>query len=218
MEFIDINHKLQEEIELIKNELNICNEEYKKLKDRCNAKQEIIDNNISHDILSDLGKTNNLRKTAKKFQCEPEEIYSAIPYWDDCLDRLYKLEDYELYHYKLDGRENELYDLENLEYNNIEEYNIKMRTPDKEELDKIFTEYRSEEISLYDLADKYNLIIVNLFRLLKEHNLIEKECDAIGYNEFYKIYVGMYEYNEYSPKRDLGLIKFFFLKRTTKNY
>ena len=58
---------------------------------------------------------------------------------------------------------------------------------------------------------------MNLFRLLKEHNLIEKESDAIGYDEFYRIYVGLYEYNKYSPKRDLGLIKFFFEKRTTKN-
>ena len=91
MEFIDINQKLQEELELIKNELNICNEEYKKLKDRCNSKQDIIDNNISHDILSDLSNTNNLTKTAKKFNCEPEEIFYAIPCWDDCNDRLYRL-------------------------------------------------------------------------------------------------------------------------------
>jgi hypothetical protein len=214
MEFIDLQqkiNKLEEELEYVKKELNISKEEYQKLKNRSNNKQEIIDNNLSHDILSYISRTNSLTKTAKKFQCDPSEIFYSIPFWDDCNDRLYKLEDYDLYNNKIYGRENELYDLENLKYNDIEDYNMKMRTPEKEELDKIFTEYKSCEITLYELADKYNLLIINLFRLLNEHKLIEKESDAIGYNEFYKIYAGEYEYNKYNIKTDIGIIKHFYI-------
>ena len=214
MEIIDLQQKiakLEEELESVKKELNISKEEYKKLKDKSNNKQEIIDNNIAHDILAYISKTNSLTKTAKKFQCNPCEIYSSIPCWDDCNDRLYNLDDYDLYKYKIDGREYELYDLENIKYNDIKDYNMKMRTPEKEELDKIFTEYKSGEIQLYELSDKYNLLIINLFRLLHEHKLIENECDAIGYDEFYKIYVGQYKYNKYNIKKNLGLIKWYYL-------
>ena len=212
MEFIDLHQKiakLEEELESVKKELNISQEEYQKLKNRSNNKQEIIDNNLAHDILADISRTYSLTKTAKNFECDPTEIFYSIPCWDDCNDRLYKLEDYEFYNYKIYGRENELYDLENLKYNDIEEYNMKMRTPEKEELDKIFTEYKSGEIKLYDLADKYNLLIINLFRLLQEHKLIEKEGHAIGYNEFYETYVGIYEYNKYNIKTDLELSSFY---------
>ena len=98
-----------------------------------------------------------------------------------------------------------------------------MRTPNKEELDKLFEEYLSANITLYELADKYNLIIINLFRLLKEHKLIEKESDAIGYNEFYKEYIGKfslsglqssasddYEYNKYIIDRELKLVDNYY--------
>ena len=87
---------------------------------------------------------------------------------------------------------------------------MKMRTPDKEELDKLFEEYKSNNISLYELADKYNLIIINLFRLLKEHKLIEKESDAIGYDKFYKEYIGEYEYNKYIVDRELRLVDYYY--------
>jgi hypothetical protein len=204
------NTSLLQELESVKKELNILKEEYNKLKERSSAKQELIDNNLADDIKSYLSETNNLTETAKKFQCDPSEIFYSIPCWDDCNDRLYKLEDYDLYNYKIYGRENELYDLENLKYNDIEEYNMKLRTPEKEELDKIFTEYKSSEITLYELADKYNLLIINLFRLLKEHKLIEKESDAIGYNDFYREYIGESFYNKYDIDTDLKLIDMYY--------
>ena len=85
----------------------------------------------------------------------------------------------------------------------------KKRTPDQKELDEIFIQYSSGEMTLYELADKYNIMIFNLFRLLKENKLIEKESDAIGYDEFYIQYIGEYEYNKYDIKTDLGLIDIF---------
>jgi hypothetical protein len=62
-----------------------------------------------------------------------------------------------------------------------------MRTPDKEELNMLISDYQSNKFTLYELADKYDLLIINLFRLLKEHKLIKKESDAIGYEKFYSI-------------------------------
>ena len=83
--------KLQVELESVKKELNILKEEYNKLKKSSNNKQEIIDNNLAHDILASISETNNLTKTAKKFDCDPVEIFYSIPCWDDCNDRLYGL-------------------------------------------------------------------------------------------------------------------------------
>ncbi len=85
-----------------------------------------------------------------------------------------------------------------------------MRTPEKEELDLLITEYQTSKHSLYELADKYNLVIINLFRLLKEHKLIKKESDAIGYDSFYKEYIGEYNYNNHDIKKNLGLIELFY--------
>ena len=84
-----------------------------------------------------------------------------------------------------------------------------MRTPDQEELDAIFTEYSSNNITLYALADKYNLVINNLFRLLKEHKFIENESDAIGYSEFYKEYISESIYNMYDVK-NVNLIEMYY--------
>ena len=218
------NTSLLQELEAVKKELNILKEEYNKLKERLSTKQELIDNNLADDIKSYLSETKNLTETAKKFQCDPSEIFYSVPCWvslaqracdlaqaDDCNDRLYSLDDYEYHNYKIYGRENELYDsLEKLLYNDKDEYNIKMRTPDKEELDKLFEEYLSSNLTLYELADKYNLIIINLFRLLKEHKLIEKESDAIGYDKFYKEYIGEYEYNKYIIDRELRLVDNYY--------
>ena len=159
--------ELKQELEATRKELNILKEEYIKLKERAINKQEMIDNNLKDDIISHLSETKNLTETAKKFECEPSEIFFAVPCWDDCNDRLYKLEDYEYHNYKIYGRENELSDsLETFKYNDLEDYNIKMRTPENYQLEKIFSDYKSAQFTLYELGDKYNLIIINLFRLL----------------------------------------------------
>ena len=163
---------------------------------------QTIDNIIEH-----LCKYNNVTKTAKEFNCDPMELYRKIPDYDGCCDRLYNLEDYKIYRYKLGGRQEEL---EEFQY--TDKYEIQMRTPEKDELNEIFREYHSNNLSLYELADKYNLIIINLFRLLKENKLIEKESDAIGYNLFYKEYIGEYEnnYNKNNINNNLKLIKKYY--------
>ena len=82
--------------------------------------------------------------------------------------------------------------------------------PDSDELDAIFSDYKKRKHSLYELADKYDLLIHNLFRLLKTHKLIESESDAFGYNEFYKEYIGENFYNKYDIDTDIKLIEMFY--------
>jgi len=198
---------LQKELEKTKKELLILQEEYIKLQKRFYQKQRIIDNNIAIDILDYLNECNNLTETARKFDCDPEELFYSIPDWDNCNERLYGLEDYTIYNNKLEGR---WYELDNLKYNLEKVDNKKMRTPDKDELDSIFTDYKRRKHSLYELADKYDLLIINLFRLLKEHKFIKNESDAFGYNDFYKEYIGESFYNKYVIDTDLKLIDLFY--------
>jgi hypothetical protein len=74
-------------------------------------------------------------------------------------------------------------------------------------------------MSLYDIADKHNLIILNLFRLLKENRHIENETDIRGYEQFLKDYYGNYynndNYNYNDNDKDLKLIEKFY-KLTNK--
>ena len=84
-----------------------------------------------------------------------------------------------------------------------------MRTPEQNELDLIFTDYNNN-LGLYQLADKYNLLIINLFRLLKEYKLIEKESDANGYDDFYREYISESIYNKYDIDTDLKLIDMYY--------
>ena len=194
---------LETELKNCKKDLLILQEEYIKLQKSYNRKKRIIDNNIAIDILDYLNECNNLTEAARKFDCDPEELFDSIPYWDDCNERLYGLEDYSFYKNKIEGRCYELDDFSEID-------NKKMRTPDKDELYSIFEDYKERNNSLYELADKYNLLIINLFRLLKEHNFIEKECDAFGYNDFYKEFIGVSIYNKYNIDTDLKLIDMYY--------
>jgi hypothetical protein len=183
--------------------LAILEEEHKKLQKRCEQKQLIIDKNIAFEILDYLSEFKSLTKTAEEFRCSPEELYYCIPDWDKCNDRLYGLIDYDIYKNKLEGRWGELDNLEEIN-------NYKKRTPEDDELKLILADYSSGNFGLYQLADKYNLIIINLFRLLKEQKLINKESDANGYNDFYKEYIGEYSYNKYNINTNLKLIDMFY--------
>jgi hypothetical protein len=194
---------LELELKNFKKDLLILQEEYKKLQKSCNRKKRIIDNNIAIDILDYLNECNNLTETARKFDCDPEELFYSIPDWDNCNDRLYRLEDYSFFNNKLCGRYCELDNLNKID-------NKIMRTPDKDELYAIFADYKRRKHSLYELADKYDLLIINLFRLLKEHKFIEKESDSFGYNDFYKEYIGETFYNKYDINTDLKLIDMYY--------
>ena len=197
-----MNSFQEQELDATKKELNILKEEYKKIEYENKQQYNIMYNqNITYEIMQYLYKCDSIKETAEKFGCDIKYLYSKISTWGDCSESLYEREDYNDYRNKLDGRKYEIYELED---------DIKMRTPNKEELNMLISDYRTNKHSLYELADKYNIIINNLFRLLKENKLIEKESDAIGYDEFYKEYIGEISYNEYDIKTDLGLIELFY--------
>jgi hypothetical protein len=191
----------EQELEAIKKELNILkkNIEYE------NKQQKILVEYFCYQIMEYLYECNNIKKTAEYFGCDIKYLYSKLDTWPECSDTLIEREDYNDYHYKFEGRRCEIDDIMF-----SENYNEKIRTPDNEELEIIFAEYKSGKITLYELADKYNLIIINLFRLLKEHKLIVKESDAIGYDKFYKEYIGEYEYNKYIIDRELRLVDNYY--------
>ena len=194
----------KDELTQCKKELAILQEEYVKLQISCGRKQRVIDTNLAIEILDHINESNSLTETAKKFDYAPEELFYSIPEWDDCNERLYGLSDYLVYSNRLEGRCNEIDIIDNLKDNK------KMRTPDSDELEFIFSDYKKRTHSLYELADKYDLLIHNLFRLLKEGGLIKSESDAFGYNEFYKEYVSEKIYNSYNIDTDLKLIDMFY--------
>jgi hypothetical protein len=91
-----------------------------------------------------------------------------------------------------------------------------MRTPDQDTINKMIEDYRdASDLSLYELADRYELWINNLFRLLKENNLIEKETDAKGYDSFYIEHLGTRYCAKSDKKTDLELIEEYY--RQVKN-
>ena len=184
------NNKLQEKIKYLKNELN--------------SVYDVIDNHLAIKILEHVSITNSIKQTANYYKLDPDWIYCKIPEWDNCNDGLYNLSDYKEYLYKVEGRQVELEDFDCDDINEID----KIRTPEHIELESIFYDYLCTNMSLYDIADKYNIIILNLFRLLKEERHIENEIDTRGYKQFLKEYYGNY-YNE-NDNNKLNLIEKFY--------
>ena len=140
----------------------------------------------------------SIKDTAKEYNLDMDELYHLMPTW---FDELSTAHDYEECMIKVMGRKK--YDAE-IEFTS-EEMNIMNRTPDLEEMHKIIWDYINTKMSLYNLADKYNLKINNLFRLLKINNLIVNEMDAKGYETFYTDYFGADFYWDYET--EVGMIE-----------
>jgi hypothetical protein len=184
------------------------NEQVKSLKKELDKIYRVIDEHLAVEILDHVNRTDSLAKTANYYGLEPEWLYYKIPEWDDCNERLRGLADYKEYEYKIEGRQCEEYYYDNLENETMQ---YKMRTPEPEEMELITYDYLCTSMSLYKIADKYDIIIFNLFRLLKENRHIESESDIRGYEQFLKDYYGNY----YNNDKDLKLIEKFY-KLTNK--
>ena len=151
---------------------------------------DYIEERIQEEVMNHFKWCRSIKDTAKEYNLDMDELYHLIPIWfDGCEGSNYELstaDDYEECMIEVMGRKK--YDAE-LEFTS-EEMNIMNRTPDLEEMHKIIWDYINTNMSLYELADKYNLKINNLFRLLKINNLIVNETDAKGYDTFYTDYFG----------------------------
>lgn len=202
-DIVKTNEVLKERIKQLETELEQSNQINKELEKKLLAsnqknkelkkKRNNITNAYANKVLEYFSDCSNIRKTARAFGFEVEELYHLIPEWDGCSDGLQSADDYDECKIEVYGRK--IYDEEKTHEFTKEELQVereqKMRTPDQDTINKIIEDYnKATDLSLYDLADKYNLSINNLFRLLKENNLIEKETDAKGYGDFYRDYLG----------------------------
>ena len=155
---------------------NICKERMR----------EYVCNNIREEVIKTFEWCKSIIDTADEYNLDMEVLYELIPIWYDDRNKIMEAKDYEECMIKVMGRKK--YDAEN--EMTTEEMNIINRTPDLEEMNKIIWDYINTNMSLYELADNYNLKINNLFRLLKINNLIVNETDAKGYHTFYTDYMG----------------------------
>lgn len=62
-----------------------------------NILSRVIDQYLATDILDHLNFTDSITKTANYYGLDPKWLYSKIPEWDDCNERLYGLSDYKEY-------------------------------------------------------------------------------------------------------------------------
>ena len=148
--------------------------------------REYVCNNIREEVIKTFEWCKSIIHTADEYNLDMEVLYELISIWYDDRNKIMEAKDYEYCMIKVMGRKK--YDAEN--EMTTEEMNIINRTPDLEEMNKIIWDYINTNMSLYELADNYNLKINNLFRLLKINNLIVNETDAKGYHTFYTDYMG----------------------------
>ena len=169
------------------------------LKETIDARNE--DN--ANEILDYFHSCSSIRRTAWAYGIEMAELYELIPQWEDCRDGLRSADDYKECRIEIIGRRE--YDEELEEDMKWEERKFRERALDEEDINAIISDYKdSTDLTLYELADRYELKINYLFKLLKENKMIEKETDAKGYAGFYEEHMGTG--CEWDGKSDLGLL------------
>ena len=190
---------MEEKIVALKTENENLKAQIKRLKQ---VIDDMIENN-AEQILDFFNCCGSIRRTAFKYGMEMEELYDRISVWDGRYDALFKADDFEECRIEVVGRQEcdkELYeDLES------DELLSKTRELDANDIKNIIDDYKNSELSLYELADRYNMKIEHLFLTLKDNGIIEKETDAKGYAVFYKEHLGARE--EWDGKSDFGFLK-----------
>jgi hypothetical protein len=160
---------------------------------------------VIHDtdqILDFFNCCRSIRKTAFKYGINMEELYENIPVWSNSYESLHKADDFEECRIIVIGRR--ICDAELYEELDDDELAIKTRELSTNDITNIINDYKNSELSLYELADKYELKIEYLFKILKDNGIIEKETDAKGYAVFYREYCGAKE--TWDGKSDMGFL------------
>jgi hypothetical protein len=157
------------------------------------------------EILEYFHSCSSIRKTAWAYGMEMDELYESIIRWEDnCKCGIIAADDYKECRIEIIGRRE--YDEELEEDMTKEEIEFRQRDLDTDEVYKIISDYiESTNLTLYELADRYELKINYLFKLLKENKVIDKETDANGYASFYEEHMG--SGCEWDGKTELGLIE-----------
>jgi len=171
--------------------------------------QDIIDernNDDALEILEYFHMCSSIRQTARKYNMDMEEIYESIPEWDGCRDGLQSADDYDECRQEVVGRKQ--WDEEKEDEYDEEELVFRKRTAEGDDLKEIIEDYKGGAMTIYEIADHHNLWINNLFRLLKENKVIEKETEVTDYAHFYTEHEGIW--SEWDGKSELGLIEEFY--------
>ena len=197
---------LENEIEKLK-EINAKQlKEITKLQEVNSTLKETIDarnEDNAPEILEYFHSCSSIRRTAWAYGMEMDELYELIPQWEDSREGLRSADDYKECRIEIIGRRE--YDEEEEEDMTKEYKEFRERPLDEEDINAIITDYKeSTDLTLYELADRYELRINYLFKLLKENKVIEKETDAKGYASFYQEHMG--SSCEWDGKSELGLI------------
>ena len=171
------------------------------LKENIEARNE---ENVS-EIIDYFHSCSSIRKTAFEYGMEMAELYESIIRWScDCNCVIKEADDYKECRIEIIGRRE--YDEELEEDMTKEEREFRERALDTDDVYKIISDYiESTDLTLYELADRYELRINYLFRLLKENKVIDKETDAKGYAGFYEEHMG--SSCEWDGESELGLIE-----------
>jgi len=201
-----IEHKeLKTRVTSLERELQESNRREVELKQKVSALKEILSDKNDEDaveILEFFHSCSSIRRTAWKYGMDLEEMYELIPQLEDTWAGIKTASDYDECRMEVIGRQE--WDAEQEQTMTVEEIEIRDRTPIKEELNCLISDYKDSSLSLYELADRYNLCIYNLFRLLKKNNIIEKEIDAKGYSSFYTEFKGAG--SEWDGKSEIGIL------------
>ena len=181
-------------------EIKILKESNSALKETIDARNE----ENAPEILDYFHSCSSIRRTAWAYGMEMAELYEFIPQWEDCRDGLRSADDYKECRIEIIGRRE--YDEELEEDMTKEELAFRERPLDEEDIRYIISDYKdSSELTLYELADRYELKINYLFKLLKENKVLDKETEAKGYAGFYEEHMG--SGCEWDGKSELGLIQ-----------
>jgi ribosomal protein S25 len=208
------NKVLKQQIKQLENEIVKLTEtnarqafEITKLQEQNEILKEVVDarnEENAPEILEYFHSIHSIRRTAWAYGMEMEELYELIPQWEDCRDGLKSADDYEECRIEIIGRRE--YDEEQEDDMTKEYLEFRQRELDADEVKQIIDDYKeSSNLTLYELADRYELQINYLFRLLKENKVIDKETDAKGYSGFYEEHMG--SGCEWDGKSELGLLE-----------
>ena len=212
-EIYEDNKRLKERMIHLENEITSLQEtntkhlkEIRILKASNLALKETIDarnEDNAPEILDYFHSCSSIRRTAWAYGMEMAELYELIPQWEDSREGLKAADDYKECRIEIIGRRE--YDEEEEEDMTKEYIEFRERPLDEEDINAIIADYKeSTDLTLYELADRYELKINYLFKLLKENKLIDKETDAKGYASFYEEHMG--SSCEWDGKSELGLI------------
>jgi hypothetical protein len=157
----------------------------------------------ANEVLDYFHRVHSIRKTASAYCMEMAELYELIPQWEDSREGLKAADDYKECRIEVIGRRE--YDEELEKDMTWEEREFRERALDTDDVYKIIADYiENTNLSLYEIADRYELRINYFFRLLKENKVIDKETDANGYECFYEEHMG--SGCKWDGESELGLI------------